>query len=195
MRIVGGKYKGQSLASPKADDRRLRPTSDRLRESIFNILAHGEFADCLPGARVLDLFAGTGALGFEALSRGAKFVLFVDDAPMARGLIRQNVEALGAGGTTRLFRRDATNPGDANNFGAFSLVFADPPYGRGLAEMALSNCNKGGWIADGAVIVVEDSVAAAFGPPAGFDEFDRRKQGKSEIIFLRYQKDLDGAVK
>ncbi len=186
MRIVGGTYRGKGLAGPPAGDKRLRPTSDRLRETIFNVLAHGEFSDRLAGTRVLDLFAGTGALGFEALSRGARFVLFVDDAPLARGLIRQNVDALGVGGTTRLFRRNASHLGEANNLGTFSLVFADPPYGRGLAETALVSACKGGWIADGAVIVVEESVTAAYVAPPGFIEWDRRKQGKSEIVFLRY---------
>jgi 16S rRNA (guanine966-N2)-methyltransferase len=194
MRIVGGTYRGKSLASPPTGDKQLRPTSDRLRETVFNILAHGEHTDCLSGARVLDLFAGTGALGFEALSRGAKFVLFVDDAPMARGLIRQNVDALGAGGTTRLFRRDATQLGDANSFGEYSLIFADPPYGRGLAETALVNCRDGGWLADGAVIIVEESVEAGFAAPPGFVEWDRRRQGKSEVVFLYHPGDAARSV-
>ncbi len=189
MRIVGGKYRGKSLAAPPAGDQKLRPTSDRLRETVFNILVHSEYAGCLSDTRVLDLFAGTGALGFEALSRGAKFALFVDDAPMARGLIRQNVEALGVGGSTRIFKRDAARPGDANSFGEYSLIFADPPYDLGLAETALANCREGGWIAEGAIIVVEDSATAGFASPPGFIEWDRRRQGKSEIIFLHYPGD------
>lgn len=184
MRIVGGAYRGRNLASPAAKDQRVRPTSDRLRETIFNILSHGQFDDPVPDARVLDLFAGTGALGFEALSRGAKFVLFVDDAAISRGLIRQNIDTFGAGGTTRLFKRDATKLGIAGKSGQFSMIFADPPYDQNLATKALIACRDGGWIADNATIMVEDSAAAKFVPPHGFVEQDRRKQGESEIIFM-----------
>ncbi len=184
MRVVGGTYRGRSLASPAAKDQRLRPTSDRLRETIFNILSRGQFDDPVPDARVLDLFAGTGALGFEALSRGAKFVLFVDDAATSRGLIRQNIETFGAGGTTRLFKRDATKLGEAGKSGQFSIIFADPPYGQNLATKALIACREGGWIAPNAIIMVEESAAAEFGSPPGFTEQDRRRQGESEIIFM-----------
>src|ERR1700761_4551942 len=134
MRIVGGRLGGGTLAGPKSQA--IRPTSDRLRESLFNILLHAH-GDPVTGARVLDLFAGTGALGLEAMSRGAAFALFVDDGAEARALIRQNVEALGLGGTTRIFRRDATRLGAAAPVEPFALAFLDPPYGRGLAEKAL----------------------------------------------------------
>src|SRR5215468_2417149 len=134
MRIVGGRLGGRTLAAPKSQN--IRPTSDRLRESLFNILEHG-YDDVVTGARVLDLFAGTGALGLEAISRGATFALFIDNAAEARGLIRDNVATLGLGGVTRVFRRDATALGAAGPVDPFSLVFLDPPYGRGLAEQAL----------------------------------------------------------
>src|SRR5712691_8635307 len=130
MRIVGGRLRGRALAGPKSPA--IRPTADRLRESLFNILLHGH-GDPVTGARVLDLFAGTGALGLEALSRGAAFALFVDDGAAARALIRANVEALGLGGVTRIFRRDATKLGAAHPVEPFALAFADPPYGRGHA--------------------------------------------------------------
>src|SRR5215475_14057098 len=134
MRVVGGRLRGRNIASPSS--REIRPTADRLRESLFNILAHA-YGDPVDGARVLDLFAGTGALGFEALSRGARFALFVDDAAEARALIRDSVTALGLGGATRIFRRDATKLGDAAPVDPFALVFLDPPYRQGLAGRAL----------------------------------------------------------
>src|SRR5437588_11274481 len=134
MRIVGGRLRGRALAAPKSQA--IRPTADRLRESLFNILAHA-YGDPISGARVLDLFAGTGALGLEAVSRGAAFALFVDEGAEARALLRANVEALGLGGTTRIFRRDATRLGPAHPLEPFGLAFADPPYGQGLAQRAL----------------------------------------------------------
>src|SRR5215831_14116767 len=136
MRIVGGRLGGRTLASPRSQA--IRPTADRLRESLFNILAHA-YADPVTGARVLDLFAGTGALGLEAVSRGAAFALFVDDRAEARALIRANVEQLGLGGVTRIFRRDATRLGAVHPNEPFGLVFLDPPYGQGLAERALAS--------------------------------------------------------
>src|SRR6516225_1669718 len=134
MRVVGGRLRGRTLAGPKSSA--IRPTADRLRESLFNILVHA-YGDPITGARVLDLFAGTGALGLEALSRGAAFALFVDDGVEARALLRENIAALGLGGVTRVFRRDATRLGAAHPVEPFSLVFLDPPYGHGLAEQAL----------------------------------------------------------
>src|SRR6202023_4328709 len=135
MRIVGGRLGGRTLAAPKSQN--VRPTSDRLRESLFNILAH-RYDDPITGARVLDLFAGTGALGLEAISRGAAFALLIDDGAEARALIRQNVDALGLGAVTRVFRRDATKLGAAHPVEPFGLVFLDPPYREGLAAPALS---------------------------------------------------------
>lgn len=129
MRVVGGRLKGRNLASPSSRD--IRPTADRLRESVFNILVHA-YEDPIQDARVLDLFAGTGALGIEAASRGAKFTLFVDNGAEARALLRNNVEALGLGGVTKVYRRDATDLGPAHPVEPFSLVFLDPPYGKGI---------------------------------------------------------------
>lgn len=182
MRIVGGRLRGRALAGPKS--REIRPTADRLRESLFNILVH-RYGDPVTGARVLDLFAGTGALGLEALSRGAVFALFVDDRAEARGLIRANVAALGLGGVTKIFRRDATRLGAAGAIGPFSLVFLDPPYGMGLAERALASARDGGWLAPGALIVVEEARAAGFAPPAGFEELERRDYDDTQLIMLR----------
>src|SRR3954467_12179955 len=133
MRVVGGRLRGRNLAAPSSRD--IRPTADRLRESIFNILVHA-YDDPIDGARVLDLFAGTGALGIEAVSRGAKFTLFVDNGSEARALLRNNVEALGLAGGTKVFRRDATEVDPAHPVEPFSLVFLDPPYAKGFAEKA-----------------------------------------------------------
>src|SRR3954468_14728254 len=148
MRVVGGRLKGRSLASPSSRD--IRPTADRLREALFNILIHAH-GDPVTGARVLDLFAGTGALGIEAISRGAVFALFVDDGAEARGLLRENVATLGLGGSTRIFRRDATKLGDAHPVEPFALVFLDPPYGHELAEKALVSARAGAWLASAAL--------------------------------------------
>src|SRR4051794_34326596 len=167
MRIVGGRWRGRSLAGPKSDA--IRPTSDRLRETIFNILAHA-YDDPVAGARVLDLFAGTGAMGLEALSRGAAFALFVDESAQARGLIRENVEALGLGGATRLFRRDATRMGSAAPNTPFSLVFCDPPYGKELGPKALQSCAVGGWLEPNALVVVEEAQGVEVILPEGYCE-------------------------
>jgi 16S rRNA (guanine966-N2)-methyltransferase len=182
MRIVGGRLRGRVLQAPKTQS--VRPTADRLRESLFNILIHGH-GDPVSGARVLDLFAGTGALGIEALSRGAAFALLIDEGVEARALLRANVEALGLGGTTRIFRRDATKLGPAKPVEPFSLVFADPPYGRDLAEKALTSAQDGGWLAPNALVVVEEAVEAKFQAPVGFTEIDRRAYEDTEFVFLR----------
>src|SRR5437870_8739508 len=139
----------------------------------------------IAGARVLDLFAGTGALGLEAVSRGAAFALFVDEEAEARALMRQNVEALGVAAATRIFRRDATKLGPAHPLEPFSLVFLDPPYGKGLAEKALASARDGGWLTDDALIIVEETTDANFKPPDGFDEIERRKYDDTELITLR----------
>ncbi len=164
----------------------MRPTADRLRESLFNILAHA-YDDPVSGARVLDLFAGTGALGLEALSRGAAFVLFVDDGAEARALLRQNVDTLGAAGATRIFRRDASKLGPAHPLEPFSLVFLDPPYGKGLAEQALAAARDGGWLAPDALMVVEEAKDADFTAPEGFEEIERRAYDDTEFVFLRHK--------
>jgi 16S rRNA (guanine966-N2)-methyltransferase len=180
MRIVGGRLRGRVLAAPKSQA--IRPTADRLREALFNILIHGH-DDPVSGARVLDLFAGTGALGIEALSRGAAFALFVDDGAEARGLLRENVAMLGLGGTTRIFRRDATKLGEAHPIKPFSLAFLDPPYGKELAATALLSAHAGGWLAPDALIAVEE-VSGGFKVPDGFTEIERRKYADTEFVFL-----------
>jgi 16S rRNA (guanine966-N2)-methyltransferase len=165
MRVVGGRLKGRNLASPASRD--IRPTADRLRESLFNILVHA-YHDPISGARVLDLFAGTGALGTEA-----------------RALLRNNVESLGLGGVTKVYRRDATNLGAAHPMEPFSLVFLDPPYAKKLAEKALTSLRDGGWLARSALLVVEEAKAAAFAAPEGFEELERRVYDDTELVFLR----------
>jgi 16S rRNA (guanine966-N2)-methyltransferase len=182
MRIVGGRLSGRTLAAPKREG--IRPTADRLREALFNILAHA-YGDPVAGARVLDLFAGTGALGLEALSRGASFALFVDHGGEARALIRANVEALGLGGVTRIFRRDATRLGPAHPVEPFGLAFLDPPYGQGLAERALAAAREGGWLTPDALVILEEADDADFAAPAGVAELERRRYGDTQFVFLR----------
>ena len=182
MRIVGGRLRSRPLAGPKSQN--VRPTSDRLREALFNILTHS-YDDPVSGARVLDLFAGTGALGIEAVSRGAAYALFVDEGVEARALLRQNIETLGLGGVTRIFRRDATKLGPAHPVQPFSLAFLDPPYGKGLAEKALVSARDGGWLVPNALIVVEEAADAGFVAPEGFTELERRKYDDTEFVFLR----------
>jgi 16S rRNA (guanine966-N2)-methyltransferase len=182
MRIVGGRLGGRVLRAPAS--MAIRPTTDRMRESLFNILEHG-FEDPLAGARVLDLFAGTGALSCEALSRGAGFAVMVDIGAEARGLQRENVEALGLGGVTRILRRDATRLGDVAPFTPFTLVFCDPPYGRGLGEAALRAALQGGWLAPGAITVLEERAGTEIALPAPLAEIDRRKAGDTQLLFAR----------
>jgi 16S rRNA (guanine966-N2)-methyltransferase len=183
MRVVGGRWRGRGLTGPKSQV--IRPTADRLRESLFNILAHA-YGDPVAQARVLDLFAGTGALGIEALSRGAAFALFVDEGAEARALIRENIAALGLGGVTRIFRRDATKLGAAHPVEPFSLVFADPPYGRDLAAKALASARDGGWLTPDALAVVEEAAKSGFAAPEGFSELERRAYDDTELIFCRF---------
>ena len=183
MRIVAGKFRGKQLNSPSDDS--IRPTADRVRESMFNILA-SRLGPVFDGVRVLDLFAGTGALGLEALSRGAAHVTFVEMGAEARGLIRDHIEAFGAGGITKLLRRDATDLGTPGTFGKFDLVFLDPPYGKGLGEQALAGIAANGWLADGATIVFEESAEADVAIPEGFTLDDRREYGAAAVHFLRF---------
>ena len=180
MRIVAGRFRGRTIAGPSSAA--IRPTSDRLRETIFNILEHAH-GDPVTGARVLDLFAGTGAMGLEALSRGASFCLFVDQGAQARGLMRASIEKLGCAGQARIFRRDATRLGPAKPLAPFSVVFCDPPYGRGLAAPALTSALAGGWIAPDATIIVEEAADCAFTFPSGLVETGRRTQGDTMIAF------------
>jgi 16S rRNA (guanine966-N2)-methyltransferase len=182
MRVVGGRLRSRPIAGPKGEA--LRPTADRLREALFNILTHA-YDDPVTGARVLDLFAGTGALGIEAISRGASYALFVDDGVEARALLRDNIESLGLGGVTRIFRRDATKLGPAHPIVPFSLAFLDPPYGKGLAERALASAREGGWLVPGALVVVEEAADADFKAPEGFSELERRQYDDTELIVLR----------
>ena len=182
MRVVGGRLRSRPLAGPRSDG--LRPTADRLREALFNILTHS-YGDAVSGARVLDLFAGTGALGIEAISRGASYALFVDEGVEARALLRDNTESLGLGGVTRIFRRDATKLGPVHPLEAFSLVFADPPYGKRLAEKALASAREGGWLKPQALIVVEEAADAGFAVPEDFEELEWRQYDNTKLIFLR----------
>ncbi len=182
MRVVGGRLRGRILQAPqKPDD----PPNQRSPARVAVQYPDHGYGDAVAGARVLDLFAGTGALGIEALSRGAAFALFVDEGVEARALLRANVEALGLGGTIRIFRRDATRLGAAHPVEPFSLVFADPPYGRGLAEQALRAAHAGGWLMPQALTVVEEAADAGFAPPQGLQELERRAYDDTELIFLR----------
>jgi 16S rRNA (guanine966-N2)-methyltransferase len=184
MRIVGGQFRGRRLATPQHEG--LRPTSDQVREAVFNILAHGVPDLTLADAKVMDLFAGTGALGLEALSRGASFCLFVEQDADARGLIRRNIELLGLAGVTRIFRRDATNLGPAGHRGGFSLVFLDPPYEQGLGERAITSAAEGGWLRPGAIAVLEERADVEIVLPEPFSAFDRRAWGDTQAVFARF---------
>jgi 16S rRNA (guanine966-N2)-methyltransferase len=186
MRIVAGRFKGLSLATPKDD--RVRPTSDRAREALFNVLAHNDFGVGfkVEDARVLDLFAGTGALGLEALSRGARYVLFVDDHHESRGLIRRNVEAAHATGATKIWRRDATGLGEmpANAGGPFNLVFMDAPYRKGLTGLALASVHGGGWLAPNALVAAEIAADEMFVAPDWVATLDERRYGEAKILLM-----------
>lgn len=178
LRIVAGELRGSRIEVVDAPG--LRPTGDRVRETLFNWLA-----PVIAGSRCLDLYAGSGALGIEAISRGAAFVLFVDNGAEARALLRRNVEALGLGGVTKVYRRDATRLGPAHPMEPFALAFLDPPYGQGLAERALASLRDGGWLKPDALVVVEESKAAGFTAPEGFEELDRRAYDDTEFVVLR----------
>lgn len=183
MRIIGGAHRGTHLAPVGAGDPQahLRPTSDRVREAIFNLLENSLHLS-LDGLRVLDLFAGTGALGLEALSRGAARVAFVDDGTPARAILRRNIEILRAMGTTDVWRRDATALG-LNRGPGYDLVFLDPPYGKALGERALASATAGGWLAPGAVVVWEEGAPPV--PPEGFDLLDQRRYGDTVVTILK----------
>ncbi len=184
MRIAGGRFRGRPLITPAGLS--TRPTSDKVREALFNILSHGTEAMDLDGTRVLDMFAGTGALGLEALSRGASYCLFVDDDANARGIIRGNIETLGLTGVTKVWRRDATKLGAAAQMQPFKLVFADPPYGKSLGERAIEAARDGGWLEAGAVCVLEEHSDVEIAPPARFGPIDRRVYGGTALSFLRF---------
>ncbi len=184
MRVVSGRLKGRPLKPPASRD--IRPTSDRLREAMFDIIAH-RYPETLEAARVVDLFAGSGALGIEALSRGAAFALFVDDAAEARALLRANVEALALGGVTRIWRADATRLGRAPAAPPFDLAFLDPPYDRGLATPALESLIAGGWLAEAALVVVEESAKAETPAPLGLRLIETRAYGDTRLTFLAHE--------
>lgn len=189
MRIIGGVYRGRALTAPEG--RATRPTSERVREALFNILSHGldqnREAPLPQDARVLDLFAGSGALGFEALSRGAARVLLVDTATAARAAIRENIENLHAAGATKLYRRDAASlgPMESNCGGPFDLVFLDPPYHSGLIAPALDGLIAGNWLNENAVLVIELAADEIPPPHPGYTELDRRIYGDTMLVFLK----------
>ena len=186
MRIISGKFRGLSLSTPK--DERVRPTSDRVREALFNVIAHNNFGMdfSLNGVRVLDLYAGTGALGLEALSRGASFVMFVDDHFESRALIRRNVEAAHATGATKIWRRDAAVLGDipSNAGGVFGLVFIDPPYRKGLADRSLASLVAGNWLAERCLLVVETAEGEALNVPPSLEIEDDRTYGDTRVRLI-----------
>ncbi len=183
MRIVAGKFKGRDINGPTSGA--TRPTSDRVRESIFNILAHGMEGFVLEDVRVLDLFAGTGALGLEAISRGAKFCCFVDDDAGARGVIRTNAEACGVIGQTRIWRRDAIDLGPCAPHTPYGLVFVDPPYGKGLGEKALTSVVEGGWLTVGGIVVLEEAARAVVAAVPQFTLLNVREYGDTQVRFYR----------
>lgn len=184
MRIVGGKFRGRVLAAPTGRD--TRPTGDRAREAVFNVLQHTPWSPGIESRRVLDLFAGSGALGLEAMSRGAAFALFVETDAAARGALRDNIESLGLFGATRIHRRDATDLGNkpAGLGAPFDLVFLDPPYGKGLGVAALAKLGPGAWITPDALIVFECGAEEAPETP-GFDCLDERVYGAAKVLFLQ----------
>ncbi|ESQ82723.1 methyltransferase [Asticcacaulis sp. AC466] len=185
MRIVGGNFKGRALVTP--DGQNTRPTSDRAREAIFNILAHADWAPTLEGARVMDVFAGSGALGFEAMSRGAAFCLFVETDDAARGAIRDNVETFGLFGTTRVHRRDATQLGTrpGSQAEAFDLVFLDPPYRKGLGEKALTALAGGNWLSENAIIVFERAADEDDFVTELWQKINVKTYGAAQVLFLK----------
>lgn len=184
MRIVGGEFRGRALATPKSDA--IRPTTDRTRESLFNILTHS-FPEAVEGKRVMDLFAGTGAVGIEALSRGCRYGLFVEASVEGRSLLWQNIEALGLTGRARMLRRDATSLGPSGNIEAFDFVFADPPYGQGLGEKALETAAKGGWLKPQALVVLEERADITVNLDPIFRFIEERTFGETKMHFFRYQ--------
>lgn len=183
MRIVAGEFRGRGLATPSSND--IRPTTDRTRESLFNILSHA-YPDALEG-RVLDLFAGTGAVGLEALSRGCRQALFVEMGTEGRGLLRTNIEAFGLTGRARVFRRDATDLGAAGTVEPFQFLFADPPYAKGLGEKALASAAAGGWLVPGALAILEERADISPVLQDGFELVEDRQFRETRMHFYRYR--------
>ncbi|MGF6155520.1 16S rRNA (guanine966-N2)-methyltransferase [Ensifer sp. KUDG1] len=184
MRIVGGEFRGRSLATPKSND--IRPTTDRTRESLFNILSHS-YPEALDGTRALDLFAGTGAVGIEALSRGCRQALFVEQSVEGRGLLQTNIETLALQGRAKVFRRDATSLGGVGTMEPFHLVFADPPYAKGLGEKALESAAVGNWLVPGALVILEERADVQPAPVAVFENLDVRVFGDTRMHFYRFR--------
>jgi 16S rRNA (guanine966-N2)-methyltransferase len=186
LRIVSGDFRGKAIVAPKGEA--TRPTSDRARQAVFNILEHAPWSPGLRDRRVIDLFAGSGALGLEALSRGAAFCLFVETDEAARGAIRENVDAMGLFGRTRVHRRSAVDLGvrPGADGPAFDLGFLDPPYAKGLGEEALARLAAGGWLASGATVVFERGVGEAPFEAEGYEPLDAREYGAARVHFLRY---------
>ncbi|MFI4975729.1 MAG: 16S rRNA (guanine(966)-N(2))-methyltransferase RsmD [Caulobacterales bacterium] len=191
MRIVAGAFRGRPLVAPKGQA--TRPTADRARQALFDVLSHAPWSRGLEGRRVIDLFAGSGALGLEALSRGAAFCLFVETDEAARGAIRSNIESLdrsgGLFGATRVHRRDATSlgPRPAADGPAFDLAFLDPPYGKALGEAALAHLAQGGWLAPGAIAVLERGASEPATLVPGFAQVDSRTYGAARFDILRLE--------
>jgi 16S rRNA (guanine966-N2)-methyltransferase len=189
MRITGGRFRGRALAAP--EDERVRPTADRVRQAVFNILMHNDFGInfSLENARVADLFAGTGAMGLEALSHQARYCLFVDHSADSRALLRRNVEALDLTGVTKIWRRDATQLGPLapGAGGPFDLVFLDPPYRQQLIAPALASLRDGGWLASRALIAAEHALEETVPPVAQFSRLDTRTYGDTAVGFLVFE--------
>lgn len=185
MRIVAGMLKGRSIVAPEGEG--TRPTSDRARQAVFNVLEHAAWAEPLAGLRVMDLFAGSGALGFEAMSRGAAFCLFVEIDDDARGAIRENADAFGIMGATRVHRRSATDLGvrPGSDGEAFDLAFLDPPYRKGFGEQTLARLIEGNWLKAGAVVVFERGSDEPEIDPPGYERLDKRDYGAASVLFLR----------
>lgn len=185
MRIVAGSLKGRAITAPEGQN--TRPTSDRARQAIFNVLEHAAWAEPLDGARVIDLYAGSGALGYEAISRGAAFALFVEIEDEARGAIRENADAWGLMGRTRVHRRSATDlgvrPGSAGE--AFDIAFLDPPYRKGLGEQTLARLLEGNWLKPGATVVFERGSDEPEIETPGYERLDARDYGAARVLFLR----------
>ena len=182
MRIVGGRFRGKQLKTPSGLE--VRPTTDRVRESLFNILSHSSDGDLLSGARVLDLFAGTGANGIEAMSRGASYALFVDNGTESRGLLRHNIMDLSLQGISKIWRRDATDLGPCAPLKPFDLVFIDPPYGKGLGEQALSCLAQNGWLSPKATLVLEEAKSSEITLPMGFEVTSEKLYGNTKLLIL-----------
>ena len=185
MRIVSGQYRGKAIVAPPGDA--TRPTSDRARQAVFNILEHAAWAPELNGARIIDVFAGSGALGLEALSRGAGFCLFVETDDAARGAIRENIDAMHLFGVTRVHRRDATDlgPRPASAGAPFDIAFLDPPYAKGLGEKAVAELRAHGWLSPGAVLMFERGRGEIDPVLEGFEQIDARDYGAARVLFYK----------